>query len=206
MNASQYSKLIENFNSLNQENLENLEKLSHKYPYCQNIYAYYLKSLKDQKKYNFDYILRKTSILTLDREQLYNWLYEIKDKKTIHVNNDNNEIEKSFFEWINLTNTKTESNTSKIELSNNSEIIDSFINKNPKMPKIKDHLNIESELIDANFNKEEFMTETLAKMYLKQKKYDSAIRAFKILSLNYPEKKSLFAIQIKKIKKLIKFS
>ncbi|MDG2396774.1 MAG: hypothetical protein P8M03_03900 [Flavobacteriaceae bacterium] len=206
MNASQYSKLIENFNSLNQENLEKLEKLSHKYPYCQNIYAYYLKSLKDQKKYNFDYILRKTSILTLDREQLYNWLYEIKDKKTIPVNNDNNEIEKSFFEWINLTNTKTESNTSKIELSNNSEIIDSFINKNPKMPKIKDDLNIESGLIDANFNKEEFMTETLAKMYVKQKKYDSAIRAFKILSLNYPEKKSLFAIQIKKIKKLIKFS
>lgn len=48
------------------------------------------------------------------------------------------------------------------------------------------------------------MTETLAKMYLKQKKYDDAKRAFKILILNYPEKKSLFANEIKKINKLLK--
>ena len=44
------------------------------------------------------------------------------------------------------------------------------------------------------------MTETLAHLYWKQKKYDEAKKAFKILSLKYPEKSSLFATHIKKIK------
>ena len=48
------------------------------------------------------------------------------------------------------------------------------------------------------------MTETLAKVYLEQKKYENAIQAFKILSLKYPEKGGFFADQIKKIKKLQK--
>jgi hypothetical protein len=50
------------------------------------------------------------------------------------------------------------------------------------------------------------MTETLAKLYLKQGKYGNALIAYKILSLNYPEKNSLFANQIKLIKKLQKQS
>ena len=44
------------------------------------------------------------------------------------------------------------------------------------------------------------MTETLAKVYLAQKKYENAIQAYKILSLKYPEKSSLFADQIQRIK------
>ena len=46
------------------------------------------------------------------------------------------------------------------------------------------------------------MTETLAKVFVKQKKYKKAIEAYQILGLKYPEKNSLFANQIKKIKKL----
>ena len=45
------------------------------------------------------------------------------------------------------------------------------------------------------------MTETLAKIYVKQKKIKKALYAYKILSLKYPEKSSLFAIQIKKLQK-----
>ena len=44
------------------------------------------------------------------------------------------------------------------------------------------------------------MTETLAKVYLEQKKYDSAIKAYHILSLKYPEKSGFFADRIKAIK------
>ena len=48
------------------------------------------------------------------------------------------------------------------------------------------------------------MTETLAKVYLEQKKYVNAIKAYRILSLKYPEKSSFFATQIKAIKLLDK--
>ena len=42
-----------------------------------------------------------------------------------------------------------------------------------------------------------WMTETLAKIYEEQKNYDKAIRAYRILSLKYPEKSAYFARQIK---------
>ena len=48
------------------------------------------------------------------------------------------------------------------------------------------------------------MTETLAKVFVKQKKYVEALEAYSILGLKYPEKNSFFADQIKKIKKLHK--
>ena len=46
------------------------------------------------------------------------------------------------------------------------------------------------------------MTETLAKVYLEQKKFSSAIKAYDILSLKYPEKSGFFADQIKAVKQL----
>jgi hypothetical protein len=46
------------------------------------------------------------------------------------------------------------------------------------------------------------MTETLARIYVEQKNYDRAIQSYTILSLKYPEKSSLFADQIKALKKL----
>jgi hypothetical protein len=49
---------------------------------------------------------------------------------------------------------------------------------------------------------ETLMTETLARIYLEQKNYEKALQSYKILSLKYPEKSSLFADQIKAIKKL----
>lgn len=46
------------------------------------------------------------------------------------------------------------------------------------------------------------MTETLAQIYIEQKQYEKAIKAYKILILKYPEKNSLFAKQIKEIENL----
>ena len=48
------------------------------------------------------------------------------------------------------------------------------------------------------------MTETLAKVFVKQKRYTKALQAYQILGLKYPEKNSSFAEQIKEIKRLQK--
>jgi hypothetical protein len=50
---------------------------------------------------------------------------------------------------------------------------------------------------------EDSFTETLAKIYLKQKRYDRALEIFKSLSLKYPEKNVYFADQIRFLEKLI---
>ncbi|WP_116771096.1 hypothetical protein [Maribacter litoralis] len=81
--------------------------------------------------------------------------------------------------------------------------IDKFIATNPKIVPTEQSAIIDiskSSTIDQN----ELMTETLARVYLEQKKYKKAIQAFKILSLKYPEKSSFFADRIKAVEKLRK--
>jgi len=60
------------------------------------------------------------------------------------------------------------------------------------------------EQMVSSFNlPEDSFTDTLAKIYLKQKRYDRALEIFKGLSLKYPEKNVYFADQIRFLEKLI---
>ena len=47
------------------------------------------------------------------------------------------------------------------------------------------------------------LTETLARIYIKQKRYDKALQIIKNLNLKYPEKNVYFADQIRFLEKLI---
>ncbi|MDE3742856.1 hypothetical protein [Maribacter polysaccharolyticus] len=82
------------------------------------------------------------------------------------------------------------------------ELIDKFIENNPKIsptPKTSIKIDIKDSV---KIDKTELMTETLAKVYLEQKKYKKAIQAYKILSLKYPEKSGFFADRIKAAEKI----
>ena len=56
---------------------------------------------------------------------------------------------------------------------------------------------------DKNAPSEAYFTETLARIYIKQCKYDKAIEIIRRLSLNYPKKSRYFADQIRFLEKLI---
>lgn len=79
-------------------------------------------------------------------------------------------------------------------------LIDRFIEANPKMPKIK--ADAEPVVIEQKDDHSALMTETLARVYLEQRKYQKAIQAYEILILKYPEKSSFFADRISEIKNL----
>ena len=84
------------------------------------------------------------------------------------------------------------------------ELIDKFLEENPKIvPQSEDTFKV-AITQSAKIDSEELMTETLAKVYLEQKKYKKALQAYKILSLKYPEKSSFFASRIKAVKQLQK--
>jgi tetratricopeptide (TPR) repeat protein len=80
------------------------------------------------------------------------------------------------------------------------ELIDKFIETSPKISAVK-HGTPSSVSFDINANdNSHLMTETLARVYLEQKKYQKAIQAYEILILKYPEKSSFFAERISDIK------
>ena len=81
------------------------------------------------------------------------------------------------------------------------EMIDKFIESNPKIPPVNKESNSVIS-ITVTEDKSYLMTETLAKVYLEQKKYQKAIQAYEILILKYPEKSSFFADRISDIKNL----
>lgn len=86
------------------------------------------------------------------------------------------------------------------------ELIDRFIEANPKIIPSKTASAPVINLEPTDENQPYFMTETLAKIYLEQKKYQKAIQAYEILILKYPEKSSLFADRISYIKELQQYN
>lgn len=66
--------------------------------------------------------------------------------------------------------------------------------------------NTEYEGSPEDLENDYFFTETLANIFIKQKKYDRAYEIIKHLSLNYPEKNIYFADQLSFLEKLIKNS
>lgn len=120
----------------------------------------------------------------------------------------------SFTEWLQLTKVKPivrEEADKKVEAEEKRkvseeklkklEIIDKFIEANPKIIPSKEVS--ASPVLDIKPpDSTTLMTETLAKVYLEQKKYQKAIEAYEILILKYPEKSVFFADRIENIKKI----
>lgn len=118
----------------------------------------------------------------------------------------------SFNAWMQLItqnvidrNEKPESQTKVANnIQDKFELIDKFIASNPKI-KPADTFSVNKDIADHSYaENDSLMTETLAKVYIEQKKFENAIKAYDILSLKYPEKSGFFADQIKAIKILQK--
>lgn len=113
----------------------------------------------------------------------------------------------SFQEWLQLSHLKPisrnieakEDNKEPSALAQKLGIIDRFIESNPKIAPVKQNTTPYVSIEESRDNSS-LMTETLAKVYLEQKKYSKAIQAYEILILKYPEKSVFFADRISDIK------
>ena len=187
-----FSKIINDYNPKDENQANKLKKILNSYPYFQSASAHYLKSLKTQGKQAYNELLPRTALLTSNRLILREWLY-----KTPEINTSNNtKTEKySFLDWFDIIT----DDASKVE--NKFDLIDEFIKNSPKIEFSQGKESNSDIIIDSKL-KDELITETLAKIYVTQKKYNKAIKAYEILSLKYPKKSSFFADQIIDIKKI----
>lgn len=108
----------------------------------------------------------------------------------------------SFSSWLSLFREDEENSAA----GSKNDLIDEFIIKQPRLERKPPDVH-EDDPVDMSrhsvLESDDFITETLAKIYVKQKKYDKAISFYEKLSLKYPEKVSYFADQIKEIKELL---
>ncbi len=114
----------------------------------------------------------------------------------------------SFGEWLQLSQLKPIDRSPEKSRKENGdrprtrmELINDFLAKSPKI-KPSESASYDDLAEESSMENEQLMTETLAHVYLEQKKYDKAIAAFTVLSLKYPEKSSFFADRIEAVRKL----
>lgn len=221
--------LIDQFDPNNKDHLSQFEELMKIYPNFHLLRVYYLKALQKQEVLSFDKNLSHTSIATYDRELLYQFIESdlnpkkinqknrkvqsgkpkknvskniIKEKNIVQniKNEDPSPKTLKFSEWASYLNSKKAS--SKKNNLHNFQLIDDFLKTTERRipnKNLKNNEDLSEKSWSPNY---ELMTETLAKVFVKQKKFKKAIEAYQILGLKYPEKNSLFANQIKEIKKL----
>lgn len=229
-NAYELISFLDDFDPLKENCYKTLKKIVKNHPHFYLVQPYFLKSIEQQRPEKFDQILSQTAIATYDRQLLYEFLEKPKnklDKKYLEKEYKKREVEKSkkvkkginlniksnknvkvltkklsYPEWAKYLKQKNISENSN-EITQKFELFDSFIKKKSSVVKnIKEHTNKDDLSEKSLASTDGLMTETLAKVFVKQKKFINAIQAYQVLSLKYPKKNSFFADQIKKIKRL----
>ena len=196
-NTKKTIKSILNRNKdLKKSDLKILNSISKRFPFFIPSKVLSIVVAKKYESINYSKILKSAAVNAIDRSHLFyilnNDIINIDQKKSLikDLEDMNLKTEISFLDWL--------SKTIPTPKNSNIKIINRDLNElNLEGIKAKKH-NI------LRVKKKDYITETLAELYVKQGKYHEALKAYKVLCLKYPEKISLFADQIKFIRIQIK--
>ena len=167
-------KIIEVEELQNDENLTKLDIFLKKHSFHSTALIARLIVLKNIGSVRYISELRKCALYVQSRKKLFKIL--IKNKTKVFVKPHQNFDQKlTMLEWIE----KIEEKKEKPTFFSATETAKKSLSEN-----------------------DDFITETLAKIYKEQGHFDKAIDAFEKLILKFPEKNTLFASQISEIKKI----
>lgn len=178
-----------------------LEESLARYPFCHVSRVLYLKALYNTDSFSYPAQLARGAAFIADRKVLFELINRTEpagsDARPIiaEANPIVSEPSEELSQWMDRENRNGK---------NTEELIDRFIRTNPRIKPSSD-----SESPGRDFSQpaqeilsEQVMTETLARIYVRQKKYDRAMEAYRILMLKNPKKSSFFADRIKELEKL----
>lgn len=210
------------------EKIREMELLIEQYPYFPTARVVYLKMLHDTGHAAYPDKLRHNTIFIPDHKQFYRYLNNLltldapgrnqvyqPEQIAIELLDDqeeekNNRLATPYYQLENefpdekelsLDELASEWLTNKKKKEQHQDsLIKKFIETDPSIPKLTAENTDSPEITAADTNPaQEFLSETLAKIYVRQQLYDKAIATYLKLSLKYPEKSIYFANQIEKI-------
>ncbi len=138
-------------------------------------------------------------------------------REEVKLFSTNDDQPKDFYSWLHLNDTVkkeakiTPSTSTEIEekehpsviptgqVKNLDDLIDKFIRSDPRIPPSKAEFYSPTNIAALSIvDQEDFVSETLAKIYEKQGYFDKAIKVYQKLSLKFPKKNSYFASLVEK--------
>ena len=167
-------KIIEVEELQNDENLAKLDIFLKKHSFHSTALIARLIILKNISSVRYISELRKCALYVQSRKKLFKILIKNKTKVFVEPNQNFNQ-KLTMLEWIEKIEEKKEN------------------------PSFFSATETAKKSLSEN---DDFITETLAKIYKEQGHFDKAIDAFEKLILKFPEKNTLFASQISDIKKI----
>ena len=101
---------------------------------------------------------------------------------------------------------RDESAQDKMICSKTEQLLDSFLAADHTMPQLVPSDMSSDEDDDTEQLDDSYFTETLARIYLKQHRYDKALEIIRSLYLNFPNKSIYFADQIRYLEILVRIN
>ena len=183
---------MNNPKELNAESLVFLKSFVGEYPVFQVGWFLLLKNLKILNDNDYAKYMEKGSFYITDHRRLYLYIYE----NSLNVSAVMDALEGGY-----VKNPYYLEGEEKNDFSPKN-IAQSIKEKN----KSPEFLEKDLENAENTGDLDKFVTETLAKIYVKQELFNEAIDVYSKLSLKMPEKNTYFAEQIEKIKKIKKLT
>ncbi|MCF8217871.1 MAG: hypothetical protein K9I29_04270 [Bacteroidales bacterium] len=231
MDSHELKKYIERPDYLKKEQSEELQRLIKQYPYCSTLHLLFLKSLYNSNNEQYSHYLSQSAPFIHNREHFYKWVhkatftskanydsgedtkkipenkspFETQEEREARLKDELRQIEKEkdYQDYSKDNNSETtQYSTSQEKNDNPSDLIDQFINNEPKIiPDKESDFKEETQKADSSIqDNQEFISETLAQIYQRQGKINKAIEIYEKLSLKFPKKKRYFANLIQELK------
>lgn len=217
MTYEELHRLLNDPTSLTEHHKSDLEYLSTQYPYCAPLHRLLILCLYQTQDLQYASDLPRRSLFLSSPEYLFFALKQRRDNVSsspIKEENKGFALIDSFLEAHPEDTSEVEQLLSSLsplpvrEKENTEELITTFLEKGISAEQIR--IEEPNENKPAYLNKiedspleEELFTETLARIYIRQGRYERAMNIFQTLNLKMPKKNSYFAEQIEFLDKIL---
>lgn len=216
MTSEELFALMREPRGLSEHMLPDLRYLVEAYPYCASFIFLYLYALSETNDVRYASELRRLAIYLPARQELYRLVEQMEDEEALPQepeaeHRDGFGLIDSFLSEARAAGADLPAELTYTTTAQSSDYFATeAVPTTTPFTALTTRASTETSSAPSSLEEdegddlaEELFTETLAKIYVKQGRYDKALRIINAISLNYPKKNRYFADQIRFLERLI---